>query len=112
MNNYFFVNWGHTCVSVKINEIDYVQSNGHRLEISTDKKKTMPSLSLKEIEQILPEQEFVKVNRSAIVAIRRIVCFDKDTVYLEGGVQFGLSDLFKEEFKKKVRLIVHKEKRD
>lgn len=108
MPNFFFIHLKRKFIRIDFDDIRYVLSVGHHVKISTDQGIYLPHLNLKEVEAALPEESFSRVNRSTLVAINRIISFDRDAVMLKDA-SFSFSDKFRKELETKVRIMVHQE---
>ena len=108
MQDYFFIHLKNRFVRVGFHEIRYVLSVDHHIKIFTDDGMLMPHLHLKELEAILPETEFIRVNRGTLIPLRRVLSFDKENVFIKDAV-FSFGDKFKRQFDEKVIAIVHRE---
>ncbi|TXJ22827.1 MAG: LytTR family transcriptional regulator [Chitinophagaceae bacterium] len=108
MRSYFFIHLNKRFVRVNVKDIRYVLSVDHHIKIFTDQEVLMPHLSLKQLEEKLPGDTFVRVNRGTLISLDRVLFFDKDTVFIKDAC-FSFSDKFKKEFDDKITLIIHKE---
>ena len=108
MPNFFFIHLKRKFIRIDFSDIKYVLSVGHHVKIATDQGIYLPHLNLKEVEAALPVESFSRVNRSTLVAINRIISFDRDAVMLKDA-SFSFSDKFRKELETKVRIMVHQE---
>jgi len=63
-------------VKVLINDIHYIESKGNYLEFVTDAGKIMTLLTLKELENELPRNLFVRIHNSYLAAVNRIAALE------------------------------------
>lgn len=108
MQPYFFIHLNKRFVRVNIKDIRYVLSVHHHIKIFTDQEVLMPHLSLKQLEEKLPANVFVRVNRGTLISLDRVLFFDNDTVFLKDAC-FSFSDKFKKEFRSKIMMVIHRE---
>lgn len=108
MQSYFFIHLNKRFVRVNVKDIRYVLSVDHHIKIFTDQEVLMPHLSLKQLEEKLPSDSFVRVNRGTLISLERVLFFDKDTVFIKDAC-FSFSDKFKKEFDGKITVIKHQE---
>ena len=87
---------------VSLNEIMYLEADRSYCKIFlTLKRSIMISKSMNEIEQLLPENEFVKIHKSHIVNIafvKKLLRTDGGSVELSDGTQLLIAKTKKEEF--------------
>ncbi|PZR27307.1 MAG: hypothetical protein DI535_10790 [Citrobacter freundii] len=108
MHSFFFIHLKKKFVRIDVKDIRYVLSVAHHIKICTDQGIFMPHLSLKQLETILPPESFSRVNRGTLVALDRIISFDKDEVLLK-DVKFSFSDKYRKELENKITVMLHQE---
>ena len=75
-------------VTVKLGSILYIQAMDNYVKIFTvDSRPIMPQMSMKSLEAMLPEAEFVRVHKSYIVPRHRIESYSRTLVVLTGGTE-------------------------
>jgi len=70
--DYFFIKCEKHFEKIIINEILFVEALQNYVMIHTDKKRLITYVTLKTVEDYLPQSQFVKVSRSYIIAISKI----------------------------------------
>lgn len=108
MHSFFFIHLKKKFVRIDVKDIRYVLSVAHHVKICTDQGIFMPHLSLKQLETSLPPESFSRVNRGTLVALDRIISFDKDEVILK-DVKFSFSDKYRKELENKITVMLHQE---
>jgi len=108
MQSFFFIHLKKKFVRIDVKDIRYVLSIAHHVKICTDQGIFIPHLSLKQLETILPVDSFSRVNRGTLVALNRIISFDKDEVLLK-DVRFSFSDKYRKELESKITVMLHQE---
>ncbi|MGN6294964.1 MAG: LytR/AlgR family response regulator transcription factor [Chitinophagaceae bacterium] len=104
MQSFFFIHLKKKYIRIAINEIRYILSLDHHVKIVTDHGIYIPFLSIKQLETILPADQFCRVNRSTLVALNRIISFDRHTITLRDGV-FTFSDKYRKLMEGKIKLL-------
>ncbi|MET0462009.1 MAG: LytTR family DNA-binding domain-containing protein, partial [Chitinophagaceae bacterium] len=104
MQQSFFIHLKKKYVRIGIDEIRYVLSLDHHVKIVTDHGIYIPFLTIKQLEKILRPEQFCRVNRSTLVALNRIISFDRHTVTLRDGV-FSFSDKYRKLMEARIRLL-------
>jgi len=98
---YLYVKSDYKLIRIELDQIRYIESIKDYVKIHTV-AQTEPIASLttlKSIEERLPEEEFLRLHRSFIVAIQKISALGRNSVYV-GNTEIPVGDLYKESFKK------------
>lgn len=93
---------------VAFDQIRYALSVDHHIKIFTDDGMLIPHLHLKELEAVLPETEFVRVNRGALIPLRRVLSLIKRT-FLSRMPFFSFREKFKKRLNEKIITLVYRE---
>jgi two-component system LytT family response regulator len=102
--NFFYIATGRTHKRIFFDEIHYVKSIQNYVEVVTAKQKHVVHMSLRLAAEQLPREQFIKINRSYMVALKRIAEFGNDYVRLDGNELLPLSCRCSEQLRKKVRI--------
>jgi two-component system, LytTR family, response regulator len=83
-DDYFFVKTELKGKILKINlkEIDYIEGMKNYVAIHHDGTKTMALLNMKDLEDRLPARDFMRIHRSYIIALEKIIAIEGNTVFL------------------------------
>jgi DNA-binding LytR/AlgR family response regulator len=83
--DYIFVKTELKGKLLKINlaDIDYIEGMKNYVGISCSGKKTLVNTSMKEMEERLPERQFMRVHKSFIIAIDRITGIEGNRILLK-----------------------------
>lgn len=85
MQPFFFIRSDNRCVKINFGEIIYIEACRNYIRIITDTQTYMCLLSMKQMESVLPHQQFCRIHRSYIVSLDRLLSFDIDTVTFTAG---------------------------
>ncbi|MFV0541157.1 MAG: LytR/AlgR family response regulator transcription factor [Aestuariibaculum sp.] len=77
-----FVNINRKLVSVTIAEINFIEAKGDYIILSTSKNSIIVHSSLKKIQDRLPNKTFIKVHRSYIINIEKIIDIEDNSVLI------------------------------
>ena len=69
---YMFVKSNYKDIKINFNEVLYIEDSEDYIKIHTTTKKVMTLLSMKGVMEKLPENQFIRIHRSFIVAIDKI----------------------------------------
>ena len=108
MQSFFFIHLKRRFVRIDVKDIRYAIAVAHHVKICADQGVFIPHLSLKQLETVLPGDSFSRVNRGTLVALNRIISFDKDEVVLK-DVRFSFSDKYRKELENKITVMLHQE---
>jgi two-component system, LytTR family, response regulator len=83
-DDYFFVKTELKGKMLKINlkEIDYIEGMKNYVAIHHDGTRTMALLNMKDLEDRLPTRYFMRIHRSYIIALEKIIAIEGNTVFL------------------------------
>ncbi|MFY7671053.1 LytR/AlgR family response regulator transcription factor [Tenacibaculum sp. MEBiC06402] len=84
--NDFYVNIDRRLVKIDLPSICFVQAKGDYIFVKTDDKEYEVHASLKKIEQKLPSSLFLKVHRSYIINVKKIIDIEDNSVLINRDV--------------------------
>lgn len=71
-------------LKINLTDIDYIEGMKNYVAIYCGGKKTLVNTSMKELEERLPERQFMRVHKSFIIAIDRISGIEGNRILLKG----------------------------
>lgn len=95
---YVFVKDGTKLVKVKLSEIMYVEGMKDYVAIHTPQQRIVTLQRLKALEEQLPENQFIRIHNSYIVALDWLDSIHKDKVKV-GSALLPISDSYRKSFK-------------
>ena len=98
---YIFLKVGFKIQKVQIREILFVEGMKDYIQIHTNKEKIMTLLSFAQLAELLPEQKFIRVHRSYMVALDKIDHIEKNRISI-GDQHIPISDTYADAFIKKL----------
>ncbi len=94
-----FVKTDYRVVRIAIADIRYVEGMSEYLKIYLEgQKPVITLLSMKKMEDYLPQQQFMRIHRSYIVNLEKIQEVNKNRIILDAETYLPLGDLYKEQF--------------
>ncbi|MFZ7115044.1 MAG: LytR/AlgR family response regulator transcription factor, partial [Bacteroidota bacterium] len=84
VRDYFFVKSNGVLEKIMLSEILTVEAMANYIIINCSNKKVVAYLTLKQINEFLPEDAFLKVHKSYIVACDKINRIDHDEIIISG----------------------------
>ncbi|MEL6393553.1 MAG: LytTR family DNA-binding domain-containing protein [Bacteroidota bacterium] len=99
--DYIFVKSGHQTVRIDLSDIVRLESLGNYVAIYTAKGKTLTLETMSHFQNILPDNEFVRVHRSHLVAMSKIDHIERNRIVM-GESLIPISDGYKDEFWERV----------
>lgn len=97
---YLFVRADYTLVKINIAEIVYIEGYDDYLKIHTvNQKPVITRMTLKNILEKLPSQQFIRIHRSYVVPLRRVESLRNKVVTL-GELKLPLGSSYEENFLK------------
>lgn len=95
--DFIFVKTEYKIEKVSLSEICYIQGMKDYLQIVTTNKKVMTLQSFKNMEQALPQSEFVRVHNSYIVAVSKIESIERNRIQIF-NTHIPISETYKSRF--------------
>jgi DNA-binding LytR/AlgR family response regulator len=96
---YIFLNVQHKKVKIWFSEILYIESQREYIKLVTAKNFYLTKMGTQQIESLLPQQLFMRVHRSFIVALNKIESYS--TGFLEiGGMPVPVGRAYKDKVEK------------
>lgn len=90
-------------IKVEFSEINYVQGKSNYVDIHLSDKHFLSYQSLKQLETTLPENKFMRIHRSYIVSLDKIVAINNNILILKSNIQLFLTSKYKDRFLSKMR---------
>jgi DNA-binding LytR/AlgR family response regulator len=97
-----FIKSGYESLKIRTNDILYIESLKDYVQIFTAAQKTLSLMSMKEIFDLLPEGEFLRVHRSYIIAIDKITGVSAKKISI-GKKEIPLGDHYRNEVQQLLR---------
>jgi DNA-binding LytR/AlgR family response regulator len=98
-------------VKIVIDEILYVEGAQNYIKIHLNSGEIMPYLTINEIEQFLPVEQFSRIHQSFIINNDRIKAVEQTRVILENSISLNLGRFYKEPFLLKMNELLLKSRR-
>ncbi|WP_131539314.1 LytR/AlgR family response regulator transcription factor [Pedobacter nototheniae] len=95
--DFIFVKTEYKLVKINTEDILYVEGMQNYVAIHTKTEKIMSLQNIKKTEEQLPKKQFVRVHKSYIVAVNKIVSIERSRIYI-GDAIIPLGDVYKDEF--------------
>lgn len=96
---YLFVKADYKMVRIKISEILYIESANEYIKIFLEKGEAITTfMRLKNIESKLPVSQFMRVQRSFIVNLEKIMAVEKNRIFIEHKKFIPIGEQYKEAF--------------
>jgi DNA-binding LytR/AlgR family response regulator len=92
-----FIKSGSEFHQLAINNIKYIESEGNYVTIHSDKRPILARYKLSEVLDLLPPNQFVKIHRSNVIALKHIEMV-KNHCVLINGKEIPISSKYREEF--------------
>lgn len=91
-------------LKINIDDIDYVEGLKNYVGIYHNGQKTLALLNMKDLEDRLPYDRFMRVHKSFIVSLKKIQGIDGNIIRLKNiNAEILLGDTYKEIFMKKIQ---------
>ena len=84
--NDFYVNIDRRLIKIDLASIYLIEAKGDYIHIKTEDKKYIVHSTLKKIEEKLPDSLFLKIHRSYIINIKKIIDIENNSVLIKKDV--------------------------
>lgn len=82
MQKYFFIKANSSYLKIHFNEIIFIEGARNYLKIVSEKKNYLVLMSMKQMQQLLPAEMFVRIHKSYIVSLDHVTGFSSSRVFL------------------------------
>jgi DNA-binding LytR/AlgR family response regulator len=96
--SYLIVKSDYKLNKVTFDSINYIEGLGEYVKIYTEDKLHITLAAMKDIEQNLPEKDFVRIHKSYIVPVKKILSYNKTEVKLPGNLKLPVGRVYKNAF--------------
>lgn len=98
-DKYLFIKSEYKILRINLVDIKYIESMREYLRIHIEHQAAVMTLmSMKKMEQFLPEKEFMRVHRSFIVHLSKITTIERNRIVFDKKVYIPISEQYKEKF--------------
>ncbi len=104
VQNSFFVKKGSMLVKVFLENINYIQAMDNYVIIQTGSDQFVIHSTMKDLEQRLPSNKFLRVHRSYIIPLEKVNVLDENTVLI-GDKTIPVGKSYKEAFMKRLNFL-------
>jgi two-component system LytT family response regulator len=102
--DYAFVKSGAQTYQVKISEILYLEKDGNYISIVLKDKKILIRQNMADIFEVIPAQNFVRVHKSFVIAIRHIAMVENHQLIINGD-KIPIGSTYRDELKTRLGLV-------
>lgn len=100
-NDFLFIKSEHKVIRINFKDILYIQGMSEYVKIFVGTGKPITSLlSLKSLEQRLPQKQFMRVHKSFIVNLEKITVIERNEIYYDNGTVIPVSNQYRDIFQK------------
>ena len=100
-DDFIFVKADYSSVKVYIRDILYIEGLKDYVKIYTNEKKILTLTTMKKIKEKLPNENFIRIHRSYIIAIDKIDSIQRNRIII-GDKWIPIGNSYKEEFFKRI----------
>ena len=86
IKNDFYVNIDRRLIKIDLYSIYIIEANGDYINIRTEEKNYIVHSTLKKIEEKLPDSLFLKVHRSYIINVKKIIDIEDNSVLIKKDI--------------------------
>lgn len=95
---FLFVKSEHRIHKIDLADIIFIESLENYVSIITPKQKVLSLQTMKRMEEQLPSEDFIRVHRSFIIAIKQISHIEKNNIFLSDGAIIPIGPGYRDNF--------------
>ena len=103
-DDYIFIKSDSKLVQIKLEDIHWVEALGNYMRLHTDKEKHTVLSTMKEIESKLPNKDFIRIQRSFIVRLDKILSIEDNYVIMKNK-EIHIGKAYKDEFNNRLNFL-------
>ena len=84
--DYLFLKIGYEQVKVMFDEICYLEATGNYVNFELKDKQLLSRMTISEVEQLLPAEQFIRIHRSFIAAVNKVEKIERHQLMVNGAV--------------------------
>jgi DNA-binding LytR/AlgR family response regulator len=92
-----FIKSNKKSIQVKFNDIVYIEGLGDYINIYTEKTHWVTNISMKKMEELLPIDQFIRIHKSNIVNLKKIIAIDGNMVEI-GNKKLAIGNNYRVDF--------------
>ncbi|MBK6963602.1 MAG: response regulator transcription factor [Bacteroidales bacterium] len=97
--DHLFVKSGYKLIRIEFADIKYIESQHEYIKIHmVNSSPVMTHLSLKSMDEQLPQDRFIRVHRSYIVNLSKISVIERNRIIFDGNVYIPVSEQYRDKF--------------
>lgn len=97
--DYLFVKSEYRILKIEFRKIIYIEGMREYVRIfSEDQKPVMSLLSMKKVQSVLPEKDFMRVHRSYIVNLNKVTMVERSRIIFNQDTYIPVSEQYKSDF--------------
>ena len=101
-NDFIFIKSDKKTYRLSFSEILYIEALGDYIKITTINNTIITYMSLKKMEQILPDKIFPRIHKSFIIALDKITCIEGNCIYINNR-SFAIGNSYKKNLQEIVK---------
>jgi DNA-binding LytR/AlgR family response regulator len=82
-------------IKVFLSEIDYIEAMGEYCQVFVEGRRIIPKISIKTMEDMLSEKEFIRIHKSIIVPFKKITAFSASTIEINKKKELPIGRSYK-----------------
>jgi len=106
--DFIFVHADYNLVKINLQEITHIEGlkDYVKIHLTTSTRAVITRMSMKSLEEVLPQQRFLRVHKSFILSLDKIVSVRKGRIKV-GNAEVPLSDSYSEKFYQTIKASQH-----
>lgn len=99
--DYIFVKTEHKIQRIDLNDIHYIEGLKDYISIFTNNERVITLQNMKRMEESLPDSRFIRVHKSYIIALDKIISIERSRIMLKDKI-IPIGDTYKDAFYQRI----------
>ncbi len=97
-DEFMFVKTDSRIQKVRFGDIRYIESLGNYVSIYTEQERIVSHLTMKDIEERLSEQHFMRIHRSFVISLDYVQFIEGNQIFLDKRIALPLGETYRDKF--------------
>ncbi|WP_372751008.1 LytR/AlgR family response regulator transcription factor [Labilibaculum sp.] len=95
--NFIFIKSDKKTIKLNFEDIKYIEGLGDYIKMHTETKTLVSKLTVKKMEELLPQDQFIRVHRSFIISLKRIDSIEGNQVEIDNQ-KIPIGQMYRQSF--------------
>ena len=97
-DEFMYVKTDSRIQKVRFGDIRYIESLGNYVSIYTEQERIVTLLTMKDVEERLPQQHFMRIHRSFVISLDYVQFIEGNQIFLDKKTALPLGETYRDKF--------------